>query len=689
MAPLLSVIVPTYGVGEYLPACLDSILASTLEDLEVIVVDDGSPDESGEIADDYARVDPRVKPIHKENGGVGAARNTGVAAATGKYIAFADPDDLVPPRAYELLVGSCEATGSDIAAGNAWRYIEGKGNVPSWTHKDVFSENRIKTHIRELPTLIRDRMLWNKVYRRSFWNEHDYVFPHMRYEDYPIALRAHIDAGTVDVLSDKVYMWRQRVSETSITQRSLDLDNIHDRVKSADMVLDTADAAGGEIRRLIHAYMIDIDLVTLATAVAEAEDPSDKAEIERLAVGLARRLSPVDDGPETISKLIHHALRRGDTATAGLLAQWRLTKSNRDLLTGLAHSKSLGILPAAARVLASARPRLPQLRERKLRVRLMEVSRAHHSSSFQVEVNMRRVFLDRATFDASLVGDGRGDIPLESRVVAINGQRATVEIELPDSTVAALPDQPLQLVVTARIAPATWRGAVNSPRDEHPLPFEVAPGQWCVISHAPKAESSTWVRRVTTDYLVDVELGDGVLSVHVDPRHQRVAVVRPAPSKPLIRKVIDGVATFELDQVLADPADDPVSGRAFRDIVALEPAAAAKLQPGGLDAARLVSEVTGAEDEEATGGSGVPVTPGELTTEVATAETGEPEDEADEGTLQARLQRMLERTGITPLVLRDFTEKPLVWGDHIVALHRSRTGTAELSHQLRDHLPRW
>lgn len=255
MPPLLSVVVPAYGVGEYLPACLDSILAQTLTDLEVIVVDDGSPDECGEIADDYAAVDERVIVLHTENQGLGPARNEGARVATGKYLTFADSDDLIPPRAYELLVSSLERTGSDIAAGNTWRYIEGKGNVQSWTHAEAFAETRIKTHIREFPTLIRDRMVWNKVFRRSFWDEHGFEFPAIRYEDYPVTLPAHLKATSVDIFTDKVYHWRQRLAENSITQRSLELDNLTDRVVSAELTLDVADAEGGEIAKrlsLIH-----------------------------------------------------------------------------------------------------------------------------------------------------------------------------------------------------------------------------------------------------------------------------------------------------------------------------------------------------------------------------------------------------------------------------------------------------
>ena len=90
---LISIIVPAYNIAPFLPRCLDSILAQTHRELEIFVVDDGSTDETGAIVDAYAVRDGRIKPIHKQNGGVSSARMAGVAAATGEWIGFVDGDD--------------------------------------------------------------------------------------------------------------------------------------------------------------------------------------------------------------------------------------------------------------------------------------------------------------------------------------------------------------------------------------------------------------------------------------------------------------------------------------------------------------------------------------------------------------------------------------------------------------------
>lgn len=94
--PLVSVVVPAYDVAAYLPACLDSLLAQTHRNLEVVVVDDGSPDDSGAIAEEYAGRDPRVRVVHIVNRGLGGARNEGLRHVRGDVIGFADSDDVVP-----------------------------------------------------------------------------------------------------------------------------------------------------------------------------------------------------------------------------------------------------------------------------------------------------------------------------------------------------------------------------------------------------------------------------------------------------------------------------------------------------------------------------------------------------------------------------------------------------------------
>jgi len=114
MQDKISVIIPVYNAAKYLPKCIDSVLNQTYKNLEIILVDDGSTDESGKISDKYSYKDNRVIVIHKENGGTSDARNKGIKAATGKYIGFIDSDDYIETDMYEILLKTLYAYDADI-----------------------------------------------------------------------------------------------------------------------------------------------------------------------------------------------------------------------------------------------------------------------------------------------------------------------------------------------------------------------------------------------------------------------------------------------------------------------------------------------------------------------------------------------------------------------------------------------
>ena len=111
---MISVIVPVYNVELYLEKCLDSILAQTYSDLEVLVIDDGSTDRCGEVCDRFAEQDHRIKEFHTENHGLSAARNLGLDQMQGKYVGFVDNDDWIEPDMYEMLFNIAEQTNADI-----------------------------------------------------------------------------------------------------------------------------------------------------------------------------------------------------------------------------------------------------------------------------------------------------------------------------------------------------------------------------------------------------------------------------------------------------------------------------------------------------------------------------------------------------------------------------------------------
>lgn len=134
--PLISIIVPVYNVEKYIRRCVDSLINQTYKNLEIILIDDGSPDNSGAICDEYAKLDNRVKVIHKENGGVSSARNVGLDSASGEYIGFMDSDDYITPDMYEVLYNNMVDNDADISMG-IYALENNKGEFISHYRYDV------------------------------------------------------------------------------------------------------------------------------------------------------------------------------------------------------------------------------------------------------------------------------------------------------------------------------------------------------------------------------------------------------------------------------------------------------------------------------------------------------------------------------------------------------------------------
>ena len=122
--PKVSIVVPVYKVEEYIDRCLDSLLNQTLKDIEIILVDDGSPDNCPKICDEYAQKDARVRVVHKQNEGLGYARNSGMEVAVGEYIAFVDSDDFVDIRMFEELYDVARGNDSDVVYCNIYKYYK-------------------------------------------------------------------------------------------------------------------------------------------------------------------------------------------------------------------------------------------------------------------------------------------------------------------------------------------------------------------------------------------------------------------------------------------------------------------------------------------------------------------------------------------------------------------------------------
>jgi len=229
--PRISVVVAFFNNADDLADCLDSIAAQSFADLEVIMVDDGSTDHSAEIARAKAAGDPRFTLIQPGHGGPGGARNRGVERARGEFLAFVDGDDMLPANAYELLLHALERSGSDFVSGAVDR-IGPKGINPSALHSLALKGRQTGTHVTRTPRLLYDVSVWNKLFRRSFWDQHALSYPEgVVWEDIRLMTKAHVLARAVDVIPDIVYYWRERAQgRLSITQSRTSIANLRDRM---------------------------------------------------------------------------------------------------------------------------------------------------------------------------------------------------------------------------------------------------------------------------------------------------------------------------------------------------------------------------------------------------------------------------------------------------------------------------
>ena len=207
--PQFSIIIPVYRVEEYLEKCVDSILAQTCQDFELLLIDDGSPDGSGAICDRYAASHPnQVRALHQPNGGAGAARNRGIELAQGDYLLFVDGDDWLAPNLLEDLSASIAATPADLYLFGA--LVERDGKVTGELHEELPAD--LPTHAKDAPQLFFGVMApWNRAYRRTLFTEGGIRFAtKVWYEDIRIVTKVLALAEQVVRLPGAYYHYLQR-----------------------------------------------------------------------------------------------------------------------------------------------------------------------------------------------------------------------------------------------------------------------------------------------------------------------------------------------------------------------------------------------------------------------------------------------------------------------------------------------
>ncbi|MDQ0269120.1 bifunctional glycosyltransferase/CDP-glycerol:glycerophosphate glycerophosphotransferase [Cytobacillus purgationiresistens] len=313
--PKVSVIVPVYNVERYLEECLDSLVSQTLTEIEVIMVNDGSTDSSGKIMDEYAAEYPNFKAYHKANGGLGHARNYGVPFASGEYLVFIDSDDYVTRNAYRKMYETALETGSDIVIGNVKRFNSTK-EFASGLHKKVFKETILNTHITKNPELLYDTTAWNKLFKKSFWDKHQFKFPEgILYEDLPVTIPAHFLSSSTDVLEDVIYFWRARDGgDKSITQQRNVLVNFTDRLKVLRMVdafFDKRDIQD-ELRANKDYKALSLDILLYLNELDKVDDTFMDVFFDEVSAYLEDVSPQTIDRLNAIDRLKYHFIKQGN-----------------------------------------------------------------------------------------------------------------------------------------------------------------------------------------------------------------------------------------------------------------------------------------------------------------------------------------------------------------------------------------
>ena len=215
--PKVSILVPVYNVERYLAKCLDSLLVQTLQDIEIIVVDDGSTDSSGKIIDEYADKDSRIKVIYKRNTGYGNTMNVALSQAEGEYVGILESDDFIDPEAFEKLYKAAIEQDADVVKANYYHYYEDRTEFKDLLHD---YPNECVFNALTYPKIIdRAEAIWAGIYRRSFL-EHQKIYfhetPGAAFQDISFAIQVWVKAKRIYLLPDAFVYYRRDNGDSSM-----------------------------------------------------------------------------------------------------------------------------------------------------------------------------------------------------------------------------------------------------------------------------------------------------------------------------------------------------------------------------------------------------------------------------------------------------------------------------------------
>lgn len=228
---LISVIVPVYNVEKYLSQCINSILNQTVKNLEIILVDDGSLDNSGKICDEFSKKDNRIIVIHKENNGLSSARNAGLEIATGSYIGFVDSDDWLDETMYETLLRLIKDTSSDISCCKFFKTANSEEKISPIDNEVIESFNNIEGLNNFYTDLYTQTVVaWNKLYARKLFD--NVIYPTGKiHEDEGTTYKLFYKANKITYTNIPLYYYRitpNSITTSKFNKKRLDILDVYD-----------------------------------------------------------------------------------------------------------------------------------------------------------------------------------------------------------------------------------------------------------------------------------------------------------------------------------------------------------------------------------------------------------------------------------------------------------------------------
>ncbi|EGO6096531.1 glycosyltransferase, partial [Enterococcus faecalis] len=280
--PKISIIVPVYNVEKYLEKCVRSILAQTFTDFELILVDDGSPDSSGAMCDQFAKQDERVKVIHKENGGLSDARNAGIEIATGEYLGFIDSDDYIADDMYELLYTNIVKEDADLSICGIYDVYEGKEPVEKQQQYIVLDKVAAMKMILEAKVVSVHAV--NKLYKKEIFEDIRYPVG-MITEDGAVILSIleHTEKIVIDTQQKYYYFHRANSISTNLFSKK-DLDTINVWKENEKYILDRYP----ELSNVVHTRVCWANFIVLDKMVTSQLTEEEKI-IQKEVISFLRK----------------------------------------------------------------------------------------------------------------------------------------------------------------------------------------------------------------------------------------------------------------------------------------------------------------------------------------------------------------------------------------------------------------